>query len=488
MVILRFCWLWPWLALAQGWLAPSGQGELLPVWSVIGSLLGGLLATRWALKQANTLTRAQVGVASVGLAAVFFVLWWQFYRPQYRLGDVRWAAALGSALVHWSDEVPPPFVTLLAAAYLWLRGMQDGRKRPLVREDVWKACTAGVIALVALLLASTADRRHLPDGMGNLVMLFFATGLAALALTSLAMASRSGGRVFEARLRLDRYWLGSVASVIVGILGLGLLLGALIAPETVAQVLSGMLRVLQQILIYLIILISLLLYPIMYLLSIVLTPLLRRLFELLSRVLLPLSDLSRLFGPERQPEGRPAGIIDRLPEGLRWVALAVLLFVIGLAFARAVRRLLAGNREEEGVEEVRELILSRDLLRRQLATLWRSWLNWLGRRSKPAFSPFLSLEGEPLTRRAVRAVYQALLAAARERDLPRPRHETPIEYRRQLEAELPTGGDALGIITQEYVQARYDAAPPSVEQAKRALQAWEKLRTELTSQDDDDAG
>jgi hypothetical protein len=164
------------------------------------------------------------------------------------------------------------------------------------------------------------------------------------------------------------------------------------------------------------------------------------------------------------------------------------LLVIALAFARALRRLLARDQEEEGIEEVRELILSRNLLRRQLATLWRNWLNWLGRRSKPVFSPFLSLEGEPLTRRAVRAVYQALLAVARERGLPRPRHETPIEYRRQLEAELSTGGDALGIIAEEYVQARYDSTPPSVEQAKRTLQAWEELRTELTSQDDDDAG
>jgi len=163
--------------------------------------------------------------------------------------------------------------------------------------------------------------------------------------------------------------------------------------------------------------------------------------------------------------------------------LAVLLLAIGLLFARALRRLLAGEGEEGGVEEVRESILSRNLLRQQLARLWRDWLNWLRRRTQSVFNPFLSLEGEPPTRRAVRAVYQALLAAARERGLPRLRHQTPGEYRHGLEAELPTEGDALAVITEGYVQARYDAEPPDVEQAGRVLQAWEQLEGELAPGD-----
>ncbi|UCC64156.1 MAG: DUF4129 domain-containing protein [Anaerolineae bacterium] len=483
MVILRFCWLWPWLALAQRWLAPSCPGTLVSAWPVFGLLLGGLAMTRWALKRASTLAQARVGVAGLGLAVVLSVLWWQLYRPQFALGDAGWVDALGQALVNWHDGVPPPVFALLAAAYLWLRGVQDGHKRPLVREDVWKAFMAGIVALVAIVLASAAGADALPDDTGHLVLLFFATGLAALALTSLEIASRSAGRRFESELRLDRYWLGSVASVIVGLLGLGLLLGALIAPETVAQVLNGIWGVVRQVLIFLIMIVSLLLSPFLYLLSVVLTPLLRRLFELLSRLRLNLPDLSQLWGLEAGGEQESLSIIERVPEGLRWIVLALLLLAIGFLFARALRRLLAGEGEEGGIEEVRELILSRNLLRQQLARLWRDWLNWLRRQPHPAFSPFLSLEGEPPTRRAVRAVYQALLAAARERGLPRMRHQTPAEYRHGLEAGLPTEGDALAVITEGYMQARYDAEPPAVEQARRVLQAWEQLEGELTPED-----
>lgn len=484
MVVLRFCWLWPWLAFAQRVLSPSYRGTLLPTWLAFGLLLGGVAGTRWALRRANALTQARIGVTGIGLAIVFLALWWQFYRSQYPLWDVRWVHALGQALTDWGDAVPPPLIALLATAYLWLRGVQDGHKRPLIRQDFWRACTAGGIALVVLILASLVDKGELAEGTGNLVLLFFATGLAALALSSLEMASQSAGHQFDAQLRLDRYWLGSIASVIVALLGLGLLLGALIAPETVAQLLNGIWVVVRQGLLFVIVIVSLVLYPILYLLSIVLPPLLQRLFESFNAVPLFMPRLFEPLGPGGQSGGEAVSILEPIPEGFRWVGLAVLLLVIAWAFARALRRLSAREGEKE-VEEVRELILSRDLLQKQLAKLWREWLSWLQQRRKPGPSAFLPLEGEPPTRRAVRAVYQSLLSAAREHELPRLSHQTPIEYRRKLEAELPPGGNALGIITEGYMQARYDSEPPTIDQAERTLQAWEQLKSALEPQDGD---
>lgn len=487
MVTLRFCWLWPWLELVQRWLAPSCQGTLLPASLVIGLLLGGMAATHWTWRRANTLIRGRILVGGAGLAVILLVLWWQFYRPLYPLWNLRWVGTLALELTDWGNDVPLPFVALLAVAYLWLRGVQDGHRKPLVRQDIWSACTTGVFALVVLMIASALDVRGLPASTSSLVLLFFATGLAALALSSLEMAARSGQQLFEAQLKLHRYWLGSVTSVIAALLGLGLLLGALIAPETVAQVLSGIVSVTQQVLIFVIMLISLILYPILYLLSFALTPLLQRLFELFGDVLPRIPQFPLALRPEGQPGGE-TGIFDNIPEGFRWVALAVFFLGVGLAFALALRRLMASKVGQEGIEEVRELILSRDLVQDALRRLWHNWLSWLRRRSKTTFSPFLSLEGEPRTRRLIRAIYQAFLSVAREREQPRLHHQTPIEYQGELEVGLPTSRDALGIITEEYVQARYGLEPPTVGQVKRAFQAWEQLKATLEPQDGEEAG
>jgi hypothetical protein len=103
-------------------------------------------------------------------------------------------------------------------------------------------------------------------------------------------------------------------------------------------------------------------------------------------------------------------------------------------------------------------------------------LGRLRRRAGTRFDPFLSLEGEPQTRRIVRSVYQALLASAQERGQPRARSQTPIEYRRKLEEEWPVGHEELDTITGAYVRARYALAPPTLEQAQRVTRAWEQLQ------------
>ena len=86
--ILRVCWLWPWLALLQRWLASSYQGTLLTIGLVFGLLIGGAMAARRALRLPSTWARA--AVAGAGLAVIFVMLWWRLYWPQYPLWDPRW--------------------------------------------------------------------------------------------------------------------------------------------------------------------------------------------------------------------------------------------------------------------------------------------------------------------------------------------------------------------------------------------------------------
>ncbi len=103
-------------------------------------------------------------------------------------------------------------------------------------------------------------------------------------------------------------------------------------------------------------------------------------------------------------------------------------------------------------------------------------------------APFLSLEGEPPTRRVIRALYQALLAAARERGHPRVRGQTPVEYQQMLRRRLPGSQEPLEVITREYMHARYGAHPPTEEQVERARQAWGYLQATLRARDEEERG
>jgi hypothetical protein len=492
LAVLRACWLWPWLALLQRWVAFSYEGTLLPFGAVLGLLLGGAVAARRAL--ALTAIRARAAVAVIGLLVVFTVLWWRLYRVQYAPWDLRWVGVWGNETTTWTDwetrGVPTPVFMLLAMAYLWLRGVLDGGRLSVMREHVWRTFVAGFIALVPLLLVANLDGGGLPEGTGNLLWLYFATAMVALALTGLKAAGgldniAGAEEEGDVQPRFDRYWLGSVVSVIAGLLGFALVLSALIAPDVAAQVLRTVWIVIRQGILYLWIAISFVIYPIAYLLALMLRPVLDRLVEFLGPGGSFRLELPETPKPEELRKGEPVSIFESMPVELRWVALAVLIIVIGLAFALALRRILSRAKARNGIVEVRETILSRNLLQEQLIELWQSLVDRLRRGSKAVVSPFFSLEGEPSTRRVIRAVYQTLLANAQGRGLPRLRGQTPIEYRHELEQIWSTNHEALDVITAGYVQARYAPDLPSVEQVELVSRAWQSVQESSELEDAD---
>ena len=125
--------------------------------------------------------------------------------------------------------------------------------------------------------------------------------------------------------------------------------------------------------------------------------------------------------------------------------------------------------DEWGVNEERESIYSSELLVAQLGELLPNWLGGRGR--KRPFSPYLPLTHEANTRRAVRQLYQQLLAA----NEPRKRAQTPQQYGQQLSLGQR---EVVQTLTDVYNEARYAADPPSVETAAAAKQAWENLQNE----------
>jgi hypothetical protein len=469
LLILRLCWLLPWLALLQRQLLPSHQDDtLLPVWLIAGLLLVSMAAARWLSR--FPLARARLLIAVFGLAALLLVCWWQFYRLQYPLWDGRWLRLWGEELLFWRVEPPPSYLVLPLTVYLWLRGVVEG-SRLIERRHVVRAFAAGCLALVAFLLLALLLESALPAGTGNYLFLFFAAGMVGLVFSSINTVPQYESIEGELPL-LNRYWLGTILTIISGLLVVGLLLSLLLSPELVNQMVDSLWSVLSTVLILLVQLISLILSPILYLLA----------YLFAGQSPPDASSSPRptepIIGEEINQLATLLPAAEALPAEWRWLGLLGVMLGIGLLFALLLRRLSAAPKDE--IAETRELIFSSDLLQAQLAALWPDWLGRLRRRRSALLNPFLSLAGEAETRRLIRASYQSMLAAARGRDLARRPPQTPVEYQQQLAKALPAAKESLATITDSYLQARYDATPPTAETAEQTRQAWQRLQLLLT--------
>ena len=470
-LLLRLSWLWPWLLILGRWLLPSGSPPILSLWNAALLLAGGALTVRLLRVDPEKPQRARLLAAGIGLAALALTLWLRWERGTYALWDVRWLAHLGESLVYWGENVSVPFVTLLLAAWLWLRGMRD-RPAP-THDDVWRAFVTGFVALALLLLIGRIDPAGLPEAAGRWIVLFFATGMAALALAGLRQARNV--RQKDAPLLANRYWLTSILVTILALLAIGLALGVLITPESVAQI-FGWTRVAAS---WLLALIGYVAYAAAYVLFLLLTPLIEWVQAHLGepRPLEPAGGGQQF--EEMWRERPPLEMPPVLGESMRWAGLAGVLAAIAVAFALALYVL--SKRKDEEVDETRESILTAELLRDQASALWRRWRDRL-RRGHPLDELFLSLAGEEPRRRAVRAAYQAFLAAMAQSGQPRRPRQTPNAYARDLAATLPAASVALETLTGRYVAARYGASAPDTEAAQRAQEAWAEIQAQMTAE------
>ena len=145
------------------------------------------------------------------------------------------------------------------------------------------------------------------------------------------------------------------------------------------------------------------------------------------------------------------------------------MLALAIIFWLAARRLGLLRTLDE--DELRESILSGDLLWAQLRQLFR-------RRPPVAAqkSPYLDLTGSPDDARLrVRRAYQGMLEWARSIRLPRAAGQTPGSYARLLAGAVPEAHEAIDILTQAYMQARYAAEAPALEVARSAEGAAAQL-------------
>jgi hypothetical protein len=502
LTLMRFAWLWPWLLLLRSFLSPSYQNHLLAPWMLIVIPLASLATVRWAsaapppaidpaakgpAPEPTGLTwRMRFAAAGFGIVAILALLWWHYYR-QYLILNPTWLYQLGYTLTHWGlVEVPPQAVSLFLLMILWLNGIGDAI-RGLTHDDVWGALVRNVAALVLFVIIMAVAQRPLPDELFYLILLLFGAGMLALAFSSLKItvgldrALGMGQRRISATPRLNRYWLSTVLITVVGLLGLGIGIVVLLAPEQLQRLIDAVgavLNVIGWLFQMLLLALSYVAFAIVYLLYRLLEPLLQRIMERVAES--PLADMLPAQEEMEQLQEVAQGNAP-MPEAYRWIGLAIAIGLVILIFALALRRLQRETIVED--EETRESILTADLLQEQLSGLWN---RWFGRR-RGAHEPFMSLEGESGGRRQIRAIYQRLLADAATLGTARTPAETPDEYADHLQRARQTQAAALAALTDGYQQARYAPDEPDATQIAAVATAWEELAPTFRNSADDTA-
>ena len=495
--VMRFCWIWPWMLLLQGFLAPSLAAPLMSPWMVIVLPVFSFTFARWTMptleerRNFRRTNQIRQHIATFGFAALLFLLWLRFQRPDFWLVDPRWLIAAGYDLIYWDAvplEVPGTLLFLLLGIFLWLRGALDGHGQ-YRHDEIWKAFLSGgaALALFAWILppgpavgqSEAAGNPYMAAGgqLSNsvwLLLLFAGSGLAGLGVANLGKSGGWRRRARVSKLIPNRSWMVGIAMTICVMLGMALLVGLIIQPEDAAILWSVLGLIWQGVSTVLIWIITVVAYPFFLLLE-YLIRLLRSLFGDRSQET-ERNEFAQAPTPEPLPEP-PERAVEAMPEPFRWVALLVVaagVFIIFMLVLRQLRR----TPEEEG-DEVRESVLTASLLQSQLAELWAHLRARFGPPPEEP-DPFLSLEGESDTRRLIRSVYQRLLALAQIQSAPRLQGETPSRYGGRLAERPGFDGALVQTITGAYDEARYGDLPPSEQTAAAAAEAWQEIEAALT--------
>ncbi|MEM7128791.1 MAG: DUF4129 domain-containing protein [Chloroflexota bacterium] len=553
LAILRSCWIWPWLGMLQLFLVPDVPQAAIPLALIVAlPLISYTMARRassysqgghgseqlsQSLKNQRALGNNHNGneiswstrlwVAMSGLVLILLIIWWQLYRSDYILVNSAWLERLGDSLIHWPEvSIPPAVLLILTTIPLWLRGLLDAG-RSATHDTIWSTFLFGVFMMVLYLILISVAEVDRMDQLVTSILAMLGAGMGALAFSSLKITAgldRALG-FGERNLGTDavvvqtpttpminRYWLMSVGGVVGILLGGGVLLTLLIAPEVLTAIIDGLWAVasfIGNILVELLLLITYVFAYIFFWLYQWIEPLLQELF---SNFDMETEFLQELQETPEAPLEEPLTEPEPVPDSFRWMALGILTTIILLIFALVLRRMQGSDVEE--TDEIRESILSSDLLQEQLSSFWD---RLMGRfRTQDTDNPFLALDGEE-TRQRIRAVYQRLLATADELGQPRHPHLTPQEYRGTLiqsragmvleaRAAKPTDSTTdpletatakinqltgerfapqLERITAGYITARYGDRAPSNSTVAEVESAWAEIEAELRRQEDE---
>ncbi len=456
--VMRVAWVFPLLAVLT---SPSLAGTTavrVPAWLLLAFAFGSTLLAHLA----SDTPEGRLIVILSGFTACLTMLWVAY--PPSGVGLGEWLSGLLNQVLYWNNQLPASVILLVATALLWWRGMAT---RNMDHTALTASFATGGVMMIIVLGLMRVFATTLSDGaIFAALVIFLMAGLATLALAGASQAMKRSEREMGAPVHLSRHWLLAVAAVIGAVLLVGWLVSLVVAPDGVRQVLDWLRpvwRLLGTIVYYI-------LYPFIYLIFLLLGPLL---------------DWANRRPPREQEAEATAEATETLeaveqaireiPPALDFSLRAVLLVAAVLLFVwlvmKALRRINPAKKTD--VDESREGIWSWGLMREQLASLLRRT------RQAAPIPLFWPLSGSADPRVIIREAYRKVLAIAVERGKPRARRDTPYAYLDSLAELAPDNRQDLQALTEVYVAARYDPAPPSTEQAQTAEEALRRIQASL---------
>ena len=457
---MRALWIWPLLYLWSAAVTP-GKGDLV-AWPWLFALLACSTAVaQFAAFRMHSTRRgalAKLGdrglVAASGLAAMLLTLYAGV--GQSPLWNLQWLDAV------WQDPLRS-IPTLLLAVWLWWWGVLTGRDTP--NYDSYAGGFAqGAFGLGLAAVVAYATRVVPLNTLLGPALAFFAVGLMTLAIASLRAARGFGREHTDPTFRVSRYWLATIVGVVIVLLVGGLLVVQLVTPDIVRRILalaSPVLDLAAQVLWWIVMIVAWVVFTLLGGVA--------RLFGIHRGTAAGPQQIQLLPNFAEQFENLPAHPVSLAPGAylaLRIVGGLLIAGIILLIFALAFRRFRTLS--EDDVVEVRDSVLSLDLLRSQLRQLFRR------RQHSPQPPPFVNVVGDDPGAN-IRRTYQAMLAWMAVRSLARPPGVTPEEYLQLASQTLPDHSTALALITAAYVQARYSAEPVPPAVAQETARAWAQI-------------
>jgi hypothetical protein len=474
-VFWSFAWL-VWLSsiTALGWAHPPLNLISCLVQAVFCEIL-----TRFSLARKWSLKRVRLVVLPSSLVLLLLLLRLNL-GGGYGLFDSGWA-------VYTAGHITELVIGMVFGVYLTWRGLSTGGEFNSFRV-VYNHFLIGLGSLVCLLIIwglTGGQVRTIGSSAGLYTILFFGTGLLALATANLEALRTELVQHQEAAAAFNRRWISLLVVLVLVILGIGIAFASIFSTNLAAAILHA-LGIFGD---WLLTALIYLLYPVAFIASG---------FYYLARWIL---SLVRQEQTPQEMEGMNMQDWEKLAKGqtgvpipeavllaLKWGMVLLVVCLVIFFLARILVRRSQGKNQED-IEEEHENFWSWGLFSADLRTLLAWLFRWVHRKKTAASENSASVYHVPSIEEetgriySIRELYRAWLWQAGQRWSPRRRSETAFEYRRRLGNNVDNVSEDLGTLTEAYIQERYGEEKTGAEKLKGLNRLWHNIRARITNTD-----